>query len=178
LSEVSTPGPAPTYGYRRRRGVHQWLALIVGIVYLGVGIAGFAMTGFDVGGFDEWTVHDESQTLLWFTINPLHNAVHAVIGLLGILLWPTSPGARIFGWILAIGYGAAFVYGLIVQGDPDRDLLNLNDADNWLHLGSAIVGLLIAVWPAPRARVEEYPPPTPGAPTYGSRPRGRSSSGS
>jgi len=125
-----------------RRDTHQWLALVIGAVYLVVGIVGFAVTGFD-----NWTVHDHSQTLLGFAINPAHNVVHILIGLLGVILWRTSSGARTFGWILLIGYGAAFVYGLIVVDNPDANFLNINWADNWLHLVSAIAGLLIAVWP-------------------------------
>jgi ABC-type transport system involved in multi-copper enzyme maturation permease subunit len=135
---------------RLARGPHQWLALIVGVVYLLVGAAGFAVTGFS--GFTE---HDHDQTLLGFAINPLHNIVHLVIGILGICLWPTSGGARTFGWLLLLGYGAAFVYGLFAVDNPEINYLNINEADNWLHLGSAVVGLLIAVWPHRRHVVEQ-----------------------
>jgi len=128
------------------RGVHQYLALVIGVVYLLVGAVGFAITGFD-----GWTMHDHSQTLLVFAINPLHNVVHLVIGLLGVLLWSRSTSARTYGWILAIGYGAAFVYGLIVVDDPEANVLNINGADNVLHAVSAAAGLLIALWPARRA---------------------------
>ncbi len=76
---------------RPARGVHQYLALVIGIVYLLVGVVGFAVTGFD-----GWTVHDHSQTLLVFAINPLHNVVHLVIGLLGVLLWSRSSSARTY----------------------------------------------------------------------------------
>lgn len=124
------------------RAAHQWLSLIIGVVYLLVGIAGFFVTGFD-----NWTVHDHSQTLLGFAINPLHNVVHLLIGLLGVTMWRTPGGSRTYGWILAIGYGAAFVYGLFVTDNPRTNLLNINWADNWLHLVSALAGLVIALWP-------------------------------
>jgi len=137
---------------RPARGVHQYLALVIGVVYLLVGLVGFAITGFD-----EWTVHDHSQTLLVFAINPLHNVVHLVIGLLGVLLWSRSASARTYGWILAIGYGAAFVYGLIVVNDPEANILNINGADNVLHAVSAVAGLAIALWPVRR----EAGPATP-----------------
>lgn len=135
---------------RIARGAHQWLALIVGIVYLLVGAAGFAVTGLD--GFME---HDDSRTLLGFAINPLHNIVHVVIGILGISLWAWSGSARLFGWLLLLGYGAAFVYGLYAVDNPEINYLNINEADNWLHLGSAVLGLLIAVWPHRRHVVEQ-----------------------
>ena len=135
---------------RIARGAHQWLALVVGVVYLLVGAAGFAVTGLN--GFME---HDDSVTLLGFAINPLHNIVHVVVGILGISLWAWSGSARLFGWLLLLGYGAAFVYGLFAVGNPEINYLNINEADNWLHLGSAVIGLLIAVWPHRRHVVEQ-----------------------
>jgi ABC-type transport system involved in multi-copper enzyme maturation permease subunit len=124
------------------RAPHQWLALTIGVVYLLVGIAGFFVTGFD--GFAE---HDHEQTLLGFAINPLHNIVHLLIGLLGVIMWSTPGRARTFGWLLVIGYGAAFVYGLIAVNNPDINVLNINAADNVLHILSVVAGLVIALWP-------------------------------
>lgn len=124
------------------RAPYQWLALAIGAVYLVIGIVGFLITGFD--GFTE---HDEDQTLLGFAINPLHNVVHLLIGLLGVVLWRTRGGARTFGWILVVGYGLASIYGLIVADNPEADLLNINGADNVLHIVSTLAGLAIALWP-------------------------------
>lgn len=142
MTAASAPGAA-AHPARTARGAHQYLALVIGVVYLLIGVVGFAITGFA-----DWTVHDHSQTLLGFAINPLHNVVHLVIGLLGVLLWSRSASARTYGWILAIGYGAAFVYGLIVVNNPDANVLNINGADNVLHAVSALAGLAIALWPA------------------------------
>ncbi|MCP2267041.1 DUF4383 domain-containing protein [Promicromonospora thailandica] len=128
------------------RAPHQWLALTIGVVYLLVGVAGFLVTGFD--GFAE---HDHDQTLLGFAVNPLHNIVHLLIGLLGVALWSSPGRARTFGWLLVVGYGAAFVYGLIAVNNPDINILNINAADNWLHILSVLAGLVIALWPRRRA---------------------------
>jgi len=122
----------------------QVLALVVGAVYTVVGIVGFVITGFD--DFFGHTGDD----LLGFMINPFHNLVHVVIGVAGIALSRTLAGARSYGWLLAIGYGAAFVYGLFAVGES-WDFLNLNWADNWLHLVSALLGLAIALVPAQAA---------------------------
>jgi hypothetical protein len=146
---------------RRARGVHQWLTLVVGVVFLAVGLWGFALTGLDgVSDPAVLTAHD-GPTLLWFTVNPLHNVVHTVVGVLGLLLWAASPTARIYGWLLFLGYGAVFVYGLFAVDNPDVDLLHLNQADNWLHLGAAVVGLLIAVLPRPGPRAAGDAPGRP-----------------
>lgn len=126
----------------RTRGASQWLALVIGAVYLLVGVLGFFVTGFE--GFAE---HDHDRTLLGFAINPLHNIVHLLIGLLGLAMWSTPGRARTFGWLLAIGYGAAFVFGLIAVNNPGINFLNINAADNGLHVLSAAAGLAIALWP-------------------------------
>ncbi|PWW22304.1 uncharacterized protein DUF4383 [Geodermatophilus normandii] len=122
----------------------QTLALAFGVVYLLVGIVGFFITGFD--GFAANQTDGNMDKLLIFMINPLHNIVHILIGLAGIALSRTLAGARTYGWLLAVGYGAAFVYGLIAAG-KDWDFLNINAADNVLHIATAVVGLVIALGP-------------------------------
>jgi hypothetical protein len=83
-------------------------------------------------------------------INPLHNIVHIVIGVAGLVLARSLAGARTYGWLLAIGYAAAFVYGLIAVGE-DWDFLNINAADNILHAATALIGLVIALAPVREA---------------------------
>jgi hypothetical protein len=123
------------------RTVPEILGLAFGAVYLLVGIVGFFITGFD-----DFAAHDTGEKLLVFAINPLHNIVHIVIGIAGLLLSRTLAGARTYGWLLAVGYGAAFIYGLLAVGE-DWDFLNINAADNVLHIATALVGLVIALMP-------------------------------
>ncbi len=111
----------------------QTVGLVFGAVYLLVGIVGFFVTGF------RDFAQPSDATLILFDINPLHNIVHILIGVVGLALSRTLAGARTFGMLLAVGYGAAFLYGLFAVGQ-DWDFLNLNWADNILHLLSAIVG--------------------------------------
>ncbi|MDT0164389.1 DUF4383 domain-containing protein [Actinotalea sp. AC32] len=49
--------------------------------------------------------------------------------------------------LLAIGYGATFVYGLIVVDDEEANILDINAADDVLHAVSALAGLASALWP-------------------------------
>jgi hypothetical protein len=120
----------------------QVLALVFGVVYLLVGIVGFFVTGFD-----DFAGNAQHEMLIGlFMINPLHNIVHIVIGLAGIALARTLAGARSYGWLLAVGYAAAFVYGLIAINES-WDFLDINVADNVLHLATALVGLGIALGP-------------------------------
>ena len=125
-------------------GTRTWpelVALAFGAIYLLVGIIGFFVTGFD-----DFVAHDTNETLLGFEINGMHNVVHLVIGVAGLVLARSLAGARSYGWLLAVGYGAAFVYGLFALGE-DWDFLSLNSADNGLHLATAVVGLVIALGP-------------------------------
>lgn len=134
----------------------QMLGLAFGAVYLLIGIIGFFITGFDnfFGNENGVPAHHEGETLLGFMINPMHNLVHVVIGAAGLALSRTLAGARTYGWLLALGYGAAFVYGLIAIGE-DWDFLNLNAADNVLHAVTALVGLVIALGPV-RTAVDDH----------------------
>lgn len=126
---------------------YQWLALAIGVVFLLIGLLGFAVTGFD-----GWTERDD-ETLLGFAVNPLHNVVHLVLGLAGVGLARTPGGARTYGWLLVIGYGAVLVYGLVVDQESDANFLNINAADNVLHALTVIAGLAVALWPDRRAAV-------------------------
>jgi hypothetical protein len=136
----------------------QVLAGLVALAFLVLGIVGMTQTGFN-----DFAGHDHA-TLLGFAINPLHNLVHIVFGVVGLLLVLSSVTARLYGWILLVGYGVVLVWGLMLVGvtssNPVSELgnpLNLNVADNWLHLGIAVLGLIIAVAPARRRIVVEEP---------------------
>jgi hypothetical protein len=126
---------------RASRTLPEILGLAFGAIYLLVGIVGFFITGFD-----DFAGNSQHEMLLFFMINPMHNIVHIVIGVAGLLLARSLGGARTYGWLLAVGYTAAFVYGLLAVGQ-DWDFLNINAADNVLHALTAVVGLVIALLP-------------------------------
>src|SRR3982751_6467439 len=134
---------ADTTRTRYAKHPSQCIALVMGAAFALAGIAGFFVTGFDHFA-DEQT----GETLLGFAVNPLHNIVHLVIGVAGLLMWRRLDSARMFGWLLFIGYGATFVYGLLVDKASDGTCLNLNGADDGLHIVSAVIGLAAALWPA------------------------------
>jgi hypothetical protein len=132
----------------RARTWPELVGLAFGAIYLLIGIIGFFITGFDnfFGNETPPGAHHVGENLLGFMINPMHNVVHILIGVAGLALARTLAGARTYGWLLAVGYGAAFIYGLIAVG-KDWDFLNLNAADNVLHIVTAVVGLVIALGP-------------------------------
>ena len=130
---------------RTGRTPSQYLALIVGLAFPVAGIAGFFVTGFE-----DFFAKDTNQYLLGLEVNPAHNVVHLALGLFGLVLAVSAAGARTYGALLFVGYAATFVYGLFAVKNRDINFLSLNTADNWFHLGSALVGLVIAVLPGRR----------------------------
>src|SRR3954470_2617886 len=125
-------------GPRAQLSIAQWLALATSLVFIVVGVAGFF-----VPGFNDFASHDTMKELLIFEVNPLHNIVHLVLGLIGLALFRQVRGALTYGIIVAVAYGGAFIYGLIALGQ-EWDVLSLNAEDNWLHLGLTVLGIAIA----------------------------------
>ena len=143
-------------GRTAERHPAQWLALAIGVIYTLVGIWGFIQTGFN-----NFTTPEGELLFGLFEVNPLHNVVHLLIGLAGLAMWGRLNSARAYGWLLAIGYGAVFLYGLFVAGtDEPANFLALNTGDNWLHLFSSLAGLAIALWPARDRRTRSARPTT------------------
>lgn len=121
----------------------QIIVLIVGLLFTLTALAGFAITGFS--DFANAQTQDE---VLGFAVNPMHNLVHLLIGIGGLVMCRTVQQAKAFGWVLFAFYGTAFVYGLfVVNSAGAANFLALNSADNGLHLASALIGLAAALIP-------------------------------
>lgn len=131
----------PAAATRTRRPV-QYAALIVGAVFLLVGILGFVpgiTTNYDaLAGAGH---HSGALLLGIFNVSVLHNVVHLAFGVVGILVARSVPQAR---WYLVGGgliYVVLWIYGLAIDHQSAMNFVPLNTADNWLHLVLA-VGML------------------------------------
>ncbi|WP_329790021.1 DUF4383 domain-containing protein [Lentzea sp. DG1S-22] len=138
----------------------QVLAGLAGIAFIVFGVVGFTRTGFG-----DWAAQ---SYVLGFSVNPLHNTVLVAVGVLGLLMALGSGLARLYGWLLFAGFAALFVWDLMITGflarnpaEPYGNPLAVNTNDNWLHLGIALFGLLLAVMPARRKLVEDEEPVLP-----------------
>jgi hypothetical protein len=130
----------------------QLAALIVAGVFLLIGVLGF-IPGIttDYGELRFAGHHSEADLLGLFQVSILHNAVHLIFGLAGLVLARSVAGARVF---LAAGgaiYLALWLYGLGIEAiNPEggANILPVNDNDNWLHLalgfGMLALGLLLS----------------------------------
>lgn len=124
----------------------QKAALAVGIVFLVVGIAGF-IPGLttDVGSM-QFAGH-ESEALLFgvFQVSILHNIVHLLFGIAGVVLARTFAGAKNYLiWGGAV-YALLWIYGLFVPDDSAANFVPMNTADDWLHFVLAVGMILVGV---------------------------------
>jgi arginine exporter protein ArgO len=124
----------------------QKAAQAVGAVFLLVGILGF-IPGI-TGNYDtlSFAGHDSEALLLGiFQVSVLHNIVHLLFGVAGILLSRTNEQARKFLLYGGVIYLVLWLYGLIIGHDTPANFVPVNNADNWLHfvLGIAMIALAI-----------------------------------
>ncbi|MFF8556806.1 DUF4383 domain-containing protein [Streptomyces sp. NPDC015501] len=122
----------------------QQAAMIVGAVFLLVGILGFIpgiTTDYDTMEFASH--HSDAKLLGVFQISILHNLVHLAFGVAGVAMARTASAARTF--LLAGGavYLVLWLYGLFVGHHSSANFVPLNTADNWLHfvLGIGMITL-------------------------------------
>ncbi|MGR6920111.1 DUF4383 domain-containing protein [[Actinomadura] parvosata] len=118
----------------------QLAALVVGVLFLLVGVLGFIpgiTTGYDDLRFAGH--HSDAHLLGVFQVSILHNIVHLLFGIAGVLLARTWSGARNFLVGGGVIYLLLWIYGLLVGHDSPANFVPLNNADNWLHLGLGIV---------------------------------------
>lgn len=123
-------------------------AKLVGIVFLLVGILGF-VPGI-TSNYDELELagrNSHAELLGLFEVSVLHNIVHLLFGVAGLVLARTYDGARNY----LIGGGALYllllVYGLLIDVEPGSkaDFVPFNVADNWLHLGLGLGMIVLGV---------------------------------
>ena len=122
----------------------QVVALLAGAAFLLVGVLGF-VPGITTGYSDLSLAgrQSEAQLLGLFQISVLHNLVHALFGVAGLLAARTVGGAH--GFLLGAGaiYLVLTVYGFAVGHDSPANFVPVNAADNLLHLGLG-AGMLAA----------------------------------
>ncbi|GAA3084841.1 DUF4383 domain-containing protein [Streptosporangium carneum] len=134
---------------RATRSPVQLAALIVGAVFLLVGVLGFVPgVTTDYGALEVAGHHSEALLLGVFQVSILHNVVHLLFGVAGILLSRTWAGARNFLVVGGVIYLLLWLYGLLIDRDSAANFVPLNNADNWLHLvlgvGMIALGLLLS----------------------------------
>ncbi|GAA3438707.1 hypothetical protein GCM10018954_083260 [Kutzneria kofuensis] len=113
---------------RRRVDVGRAILVAEGILLLLLGLAAL-MTG--------------NGTVVGFQVNQPHGIALAVTGFVALVVAATRRLVLPFAVLQFLVYGAAYLYGSNIQGQHTGDMWQFNQADSWLHLGLAVVALVI-----------------------------------
>ena len=116
----------------------QMIAVAVGAVFLLVGILGFIPGITTHYGDLKFAGHSSNAKLLGlFQVSILHNVVHLLFGMAGLVLARTWSGARTYLVGSGVIYLSLWILGLV----NGANWIPANNADDWLHFGLG-VGLL------------------------------------
>lgn len=124
----------------------QYFALIIGILYLVIGIAGVIPSlvsapkvsaeavnlGFTIGYGD---------LLGMFPINFLHNLVHGLLGFLGIFCAATFASSRLYSGFIGIFYGVLTIFGLFPATQSMLGFVPIFGNNIWLHAITSVLGI-------------------------------------
>ena len=130
------------------RSAMQSLSLLVGAVFLLVGIVGF-VPGIttNYGDLSFAGENSDAELLGLFQGSVLHNIVHLLFGAAGLAAARAWQSSRLF--LVAGGgvYLALWLYGLVIDLESGANFVPVNTADNWLHflLGGGMVALGLAL---------------------------------
>jgi hypothetical protein len=141
---VDVPRSVP----RTDRSPIRTVTTVVSVVFLLVGIAGFIpgiTTHYDTMSF---AGHDSGAKLLGvFQVSILHNIVHLLYGVVGLIMARTAAAAR--AYLIAGGavYLILWIYGLVTDKMSSANFVPVNRPDDWLHfvLGVGMIGLGLAL---------------------------------
>jgi hypothetical protein len=114
----------------------QRVAQIFGVVFILVGIIGFTATG--MGNMEADPARAPSLVGM-FPVNVLHNIVHLLLGIWGLVAARSFSGARSYARIAGVLYLLLAVAGYV---SPNGfGLVPLGGNDIWLH---AVLGFVLA----------------------------------
>jgi hypothetical protein len=151
---AGTSGAPRTSTARSGRADHGWhpariASMVVGIVFLVVGIAGF-IPGITTDYGDMTFAGRDSDAMLFgvFQVSILHNLVHLAFGIAGVAAATRVTAARHFLLWGGIAYLGLWIYGMAIDHGSDANFLPVNTADDWLHLGlgAGMVVLAALTW--------------------------------
>ena len=129
---------------RTGRASIQKGAALVGIVFLVVGVAGF-IPGITTSYSEMRFASHLSGAQLFgiFQISVLHNLVHLIFGVAGLVLARTPLAARNFLLYGGIVYFLLFFYGVVIEYQSTANFVPFDDSDNVLHflLGAGMITL-------------------------------------
>lgn len=129
--------------------VERYCALIIGILFLLVGVAGFipsfvSIPGTNVSGVPVDAAPNAyaagfSYVFGLFPTNLLHNLVHCVVGVLGIASYNNVESSRLFNRVFAIAYALIAIMGLLPITNTTFGLMPIFGNNVWFNALTAVV---------------------------------------
>lgn len=122
----------------------QLVARLFGVVFLLIGILGFLASGMSM----EADPALAPKVLGLFPVNAVHNAVHLLFGVWGLLASRTMSGAATYAKLAGGIYLVLAIAGFVIP--TTFGLIPIGGHDIWLHAGIGIA-LLAAGLQAPKS---------------------------
>ncbi|MBV8884741.1 MAG: DUF4383 domain-containing protein [Chroococcidiopsidaceae cyanobacterium CP_BM_RX_35] len=119
----------------------RYFALIVGIVFVLIGLLGFVPNLISLpGGIPAFAIKGGYAYLFGlFPINLWHNIIHLIVGALGIFAYRRLENARLFAQGLTIFYALLAILGLIPTTYTMFGYIPIFGSDVWLHGLTALI---------------------------------------
>ena len=117
-------------------------ALVFGIVFLLAGASGFipGMLHPVPANAPPLTVTMGYGLVMGLLpVNVLHNLVHVVFGILGLVAYGGLLALRVYAQIVAVAYGLLVILGLLPATNTLFGLIPIYGNDVWLHLASGVI---------------------------------------
>jgi hypothetical protein len=118
----------------------RYFSLVLGIIFLLIGLAGFfpGLLQTPEHAADVAVTESFGRLMGLFPVNSLHNLVHIIFGIWGIVAYRSYSGARVYSRAVAIIYAVLAVMGIIPGLNTTFGLIPLYGHDIWLHAVIAI----------------------------------------
>ena len=127
-------------------------AAVMGSLFLAVGVLGFTDGFVSPPHADDPSLslqYNYGRLLGLFPINALHNVVHLLIGIAGLLAWRNVWSPLTFAKTIGLLYGLLTVMGLFPGLRTMLGLIPLFSHDVWLHALSSAAGMYFGWFYAP-----------------------------
>jgi Domain of unknown function (DUF4383) len=115
------------------------LAGLFGVAFVVIGVLGF-IPGVvsDYGELRWWRTGSGAELFGLFGTSVFHNLLYLGLGIVGLVAARSAAGSRAYltgGGVLLVALG---VYGLLIDRSGDANVIPVNRADDWLHLGLGV----------------------------------------
>jgi len=143
---MTTGGPPARYRPYAGMLAVQSAAVLVASIFLIGGVLGF-VPGItrDLGSLQLFGPDSEAALFGLFEVSIIDNLFNILMGICGLLLATKYAWARAYlllGGLLILGL---WIYGILIDHDSAANLLPVNNADNWLHLGLGATMVILAL---------------------------------